>query len=111
MSVAAATAVAALVVYLIGWFLCVRVMAGVLAYEFGTPDGFDIAMSLMMGGLLALVWPIVFLIRWLNQRDLILRGAAPLVRIPPHVRIRELEREKRKQEWRIRDLEREVGIR
>lgn len=96
-------------VYVIGFLWSTWFFGGLFAYETGYRP--DIMFGLFMGAMVALVWPVALPGRLLYERNAFGRSGARLVRVPPRMRERELERERREQEDRIRELERQVGVR
>lgn len=101
--------------YLAGYVMTWRRAAYVLAWDFGRPDGGDIAMSILIGSFIALAWPVIAPGYMLYKAQW--RGGSILLRFmrpPRSVRVKaehqQREAELREREYRIREMEHELGI-
>lgn len=103
------------ILYLVGFLYTARHIAGRIAWEFGHPDGMDIAGGFIIGFLCALPWPLSLPIAILSEQgfDPGTKSAdvlAKMMRKPLRVRAKEAARREADLQMRIRQLEREVGI-
>lgn len=103
-------------VYLAGFSYTMRHIAGRIAWEFGTPDSFDIVTSLFFGAAAAIPWPVSLPIALLTEKGYepgtkVAVALEMLIRTPESIRVEEMKQRERESQRRIAELEREVGIR
>lgn len=104
-----------LVVYLLGIIPVWRKAAWVIADgAYDTPDGIELFVGIFFGLYVAAVWPIVVPFYVLYRRDMLTKGSFSFLSPPKHVKreqeLRQREREIADKDFRIRSLERELGI-
>ena len=103
-------------VYLAGYLALWRTVVWTIIDDvvYGRPDGVDLTMGCVLGSMATVFWPLILL--GLLVRAVYARRGQSLVdavqprRVRRAARARELEIQAREQAWRIRDLERELGI-
>ena len=107
-------------IYVVGWFLSWRVTTQWFVYGMVVgnrkPDGEDIVFGLIIGAMAALMWPLympfVIVKQHLIERTSVDASGVMLRLIgePAKLRNRRKEAELHEREYRIRQMERELGI-